>query len=216
MNLMWCARKQLCHMKNKFFCLKGDSKRTKSSMSAKIVPQDLIPIKDTHINQVWAMNTIQYRSVFNNAEQISVATQSHLAEWQKEARKMSEDLKVLGILKAEERIVHLCNHVYNLRLEDKSEFSNVYQVIGKMSDQKFKSENYNTYLDMLYMFQYGISRCQFNGWAQDTSIEWMNTRNISYSDPTRDGSGRKKKVKVLCISCLLVAPVILSVSVFKN
>ena len=101
----------------------------------------------------------------------------------------------MGILNAEERIVHLCNHVYNLRLEDKSEFSNVYQVIGKMSDQKFKSENYNTYLDMLYMFQYGIFRCQFNGWAQDASIEWMNARNISYSDPTRDGSGRKKRGK---------------------
>ena len=76
-------------MKNKFFCLIGDLKRTKSSMSAEIVPQDLNPIKDISINQMWATNTIKYRSVFNNAEQISIATQSHLDEWQKEARKIS-------------------------------------------------------------------------------------------------------------------------------
>ena len=164
-------------------------------MAAKIVPQDLLPTKETCINEIWAMNTIQYRSVFNNTEQISIATKSHLDEWQKEARKISEDLKILGVLKAEERIVHLCNHVYNLRLEDKSEFSNMYQVIGKMSDQKFKSDNYNTYLDMLYMFQYGIFRCQFNGWAQDASNEWMKTKKISYSDHTKDGTLRKKRGK---------------------
>ena len=62
------------------------------------------------------MKTIQYRCVFNPTEHVSITTQTHLDKWQEEARKICKDLKVLGIVKAEEQIVHLCNHVYNLSL----------------------------------------------------------------------------------------------------
>ena len=55
-------------------------------MEPKKVPQDLIPVSDTCIDQEWAMKTIQYRTVFSPTEHVTIATQTHLNEWQEEAK----------------------------------------------------------------------------------------------------------------------------------
>ena len=49
---------------------------------------------------------------------------------------------------------------------------------------EFFSKDYNKFLDLLQMFQYVISRFQFNAWAQDASNEWMIKKNITYDDKT--------------------------------
>ena len=67
----------------------------------------------------------------------------------------------------------------------------MYQVMGNMTDQEFFSENYNTFLRLLYMMQYSIFRCQFNGCAQDASNEWMRNKHVTYCDPTRNGEKKK-------------------------
>ena len=77
-------------------------------------------------------NNSIYRNVFNPTEHVTIATKTHLDEWQEEAKTIFEDIKALGIVKTEERIVYVCNHVYNLGLPDNKMFSNMYQVIGKI------------------------------------------------------------------------------------
>ena len=68
--------------------------------------------------------------------------------------------------------------------------------MGKISDPEFYQDNYNTFLDILYMMQYGIFRCQYNGWAQDASNEWMQrSKNIAYLDPDKIGNKKKKRGK---------------------
>ena len=168
----------------------------KMMLEPKIVPADLFPVKDAEIDEAWAARTIQYRSAFYQEEQIAVATQKHIDEWQKEATNLCNELRVIGTVKAEEHIIYLCNHVYHLLIPDENKiFTNMYQVIGLMSDRKFFSKNYNKFLDLLHMFQYGIFRCQFNGWAQDASNEWMKNKNITYGENTKTVMKHKKRGK---------------------
>ena len=164
-------------------------------MESRSVPLELFPINESKIDDEWAMDTIQYRNVFSNTGQIAIATEDNLKEWQVEAKKICEELKVLGTLKAEERIVHLCHHTYGLRLPENKEITNMYQVIEFMSSRQYFTSNYNSFLDLLHMFQYGIFRMQFNGWAQDASNEWMLANNIKYSSIIDIKGLRKKRGK---------------------
>ena len=165
-------------------------------LEAKTVPADLFPVKDIDIYEAWAAHTIQYRSAFKHEEQIAVATQTHIQEWIQEATALCNELRILGTVKAEEHIIYLCNNVYNLKpLGDVKTFTNMYQVIGKMMDRDFFLKEYNKYLDLLHMFQYGIFRCQFNAWAQDASNEWMTKKNITYGDRTNTIKKLQKRGK---------------------
>ena len=165
-------------------------------LEAKTVPADLFPVKDIDINEAWAARTIQYRSAFKPEEQIAVATQTHLQEWIKEATALCNELRILGTVKAEEHIIYLCNNVYRIEPPgDVKTFANMYQVSSKMMDREFFKKEYNKYLDLLHMFQYGIFRCQFNAWAQDASNEWMTKKNITYGDKTNTIKKLQKRGK---------------------
>ena len=162
-------------------------------METKSVPIDLFPTSEGSLTSSWAMKTIQYRNVFNAKEHFTFFTQTHIDEWKKEARDICSELKLYGTTKAEERIVYLCNNVYNGQLSNQK-FQNMYQVIAMMSDKNLFRHNYETFLDLLHMFQYGIFRCQFNAWALDASNEWMSQKKIQYK-VQKDDDARKSRGK---------------------
>ena len=63
-------------------------------------------------------------------------------------------------------------------------------VVGMLSDPDFYPENMALVRDMLHMFQYGIFRTGYNGWAHECANEWMRERNIQY---THLNTGKKAR-----------------------
>ena len=59
-------------------------------------------------------------------------------------------------------------------------------------ENEFLTDDYDTYLDMLHMFQYRIFRCTYNAWAVDAASSWLKDRKLAY-EPGPDYVKRKVK-----------------------
>ena len=143
------------------------------------VPSDLLPISDRDITLDWAAKTYEYRCVFNSRFSLTSPTRGDLVSWISEAKDLCKELREYGTFKAEEQIVSLSKHYDSYRTK-KTKIQNVYDVVKMMSEDDLYVDNYNLYLDLLHMFQYGIFRCAFNAWAVDAASEWMINRKIKY------------------------------------
>ena len=92
---------------------------------------------------------------------------------------------------AENEIILLCNTRYAHKFKD-GPVGNVYDIVKLFDDEATVKSDYNTFLDMLHMFQYGIFRCAYNAWAVDAASSWLDERNLAY-EPGPDSVKRKGK-----------------------
>ena len=101
-------------------------------MKVKAVPPTLLPLSDWNINESWAIQTYQYRRVFNYNLVTDDVSSKDLVAWIKEARLLTNELREYGTTKAEEYIVKICQHYYDRQLKEyfDSDFSikNMYGV----------------------------------------------------------------------------------------
>ena len=163
-------------------------------MSFQLVPTTLFPISDKGIDIEWASKTYQFRCVFFPSERHVIPTTEDLVAWMNEAKNLCTKLRDYGTAKAEDHIVNLCNSVYNEKLEERK-FKNIYDVVDMMSNRRFFQQNYDFYLDLIHMFQYGIFRCARNAWALDAAGDWMENYNIQYLNVKKDAFRNENCVK---------------------
>ena len=160
-------------------------------MDTKFIPRHLIPVSERAITDEWAIENYAYRCHFNSTVSLSIPDENEIKAWKKEARTIADVLKRDGIMHAENEIILLCNTRYAHKFQDTA-VNNIYDVVKFFDDNALVKEDYETYLDMLHMFQYGIFRCAYNAWAVDAASLWLKDRNLAY-DPGPASIKRKGK-----------------------
>ena len=151
-------------------------------MKANKVPNDLLPMHTLHLKtNNWAAKTFHYWSAFHVGTLPQVPDENDLRNWRDSAADIIEELKALGVSKAQNKVCNMVNSYYKFEYEKKKDFSNIFDVVDMLSDPDFNKKNIELVRDMLHMFQYGIFRSGYNGWAHECAYEWMHERNIQYS-----------------------------------
>ena len=163
-------------------------------MEPQFVPSTLFPISDRGINEEWASKTYRYRCIFFSHDQYVIPTAHDISAWINDAKDLCNKLRDFGTARAEKQIVLMCNNFYNERLGG-NKFKNIYDVVSMMSSRSFFEQNYEFYLDLLHMFQYGIFRCAGNAWALDAANDWMVKYNIKYDDTNSNSFKDQNKVR---------------------
>ena len=149
-------------------------------MKATKVPNDLLPLHPAHLkSNNWAAKTFVYWNAFHVGTLPQVPGEEDLSNWRDAAADIIEELKALGVSKAQKKICNMVNSYYTFDYKNTS-FNTLYDVVDMLSDPAFYSENMDLVRDMLHMFQYGIFRTGYNGWAHECANEWMHERNIQY------------------------------------
>ena len=148
-------------------------------MDVKFIPRHLIPVSERAITDEWAIENYAYRSYFNTTVSLSIPDENEIKAWKKEARTIADVLKRDGIMYAENEIISLCNTRYAHKFQGTA-VNNIYDVVKSFDNNALVKEDYETYLDMLHMFQYGIFRCAYNAWGVDAASSWLQDRNLAY------------------------------------
>ena len=148
-------------------------------MEKKQIPRHLFPLSDRNITDKWALDNYSYRCHFNSSVSVPIPEEGDVEAWKKEARAIAAGLKRDGIMFAEKEIILLCNTRFGYKLKGKA-IQNVYDIITLLTESNIFKDDYETYLNMLHMFQYGIFRCAYNAWAVDAENKWLNERNLAY------------------------------------
>ena len=171
------------------------------TMEPRQVPNDLFPINVTELEKPnWASATYHYWSAFSVGHKPNVPSSEDLGKWKLAAADIMEELKSLGVRKAHAKIVDMMKNYYKFE-HGRKNFTSVYDVADVLSNRDLYEKNKALYRDMFYMFQYGIFRVGFNGWALDAATEWMEHKNICYESNSIGRTGRKGKG---CIYKLIV------------
>ena len=160
-------------------------------MDVNYIPRQLFPVSEREINEQWAMTNYRYRCHFNSAVSSPIAEEGDIVAWRKEARSIADILKRDGIMYAEKEIISLCNTRYAEKFKNVP-VTNIYEIVQMFDQNELLRDDYETYLDMLHMFQYGIFRCAYNAWAVDAASSWLKDRNLAY-EPGPDSVKRKGK-----------------------
>ena len=150
-------------------------------MKANKVPNDLLPMHTLHLqSNNWAAKTFRYWSAFHVGTLPQVPDENDLRNWRDSAADIIEELKALGVSKAQTKVCNMVNSYFTFDYHKTTTFSSLYDVVDMLSDPDFYKENMTLVRDMLHMFQYGIFRSGYNGWAYECANEWMRDRNIEY------------------------------------
>ena len=168
------------------------------------IPLDLFPLRDKDYDTQWALDTYQHRRHFNTSVQSNVGEDEELEDWIREGRKIANSLKCDGIMYAEKQIIDMCNGFYNSYFVNRN-FQNMFEVTNLFSDKEFVAQNNELYFNMLHMFQYGIFRCAFNGWAIDAATAWMKRHRIDYEKKSLTVKSKHTRRGKGCIYKLLVS-----------
>ena len=162
-------------------------------MKANQVPNDLLPVHTLYLERRdWAASTFHHWSAFHVGTLPSMPTDDDLKAWKSAAADIMEELKALGVSKAQDKVVSMVNSYFTFHYKGMT-FSSIYDVVDMLSDPDFYEKNVELVRDMLHMFQYGIFRSGYNAWAHDSADEWMRNRNIQYIDVSTGKQGRKGK-----------------------
>ena len=162
-------------------------------MEPKEVPSDLLPMLLIDLDKPnWATSTYQYFSAFHSGHLPQIPNEDDLKKWKQAAGDIIEELKILGVSKAQEKICDMLQSYFVFDRKNRS-FCSMYDVVDLLGDPDFYDENTTLVRDMLHMFQYGIFRVGYNGWALECAREWMKKRNITYPSLRASERGRKGK-----------------------
>ena len=165
----------------------------REKMQTQLVPSDLLPTTEVKYTLTWAERSYAFRSIMKPGFQLErMPTELDWQEWKKEGIAIGERLKRLEQSYAERHIVHLCNTDYQ-ELFRNNKFGNLYEVCSFISKKDIMQQNYEMFLDMIHMFQYGIFRCAFNAWAIDAADSWLKKNNLAYTKPLDKIQERKGK-----------------------
>ena len=157
------------------------------------VPHDLLPMQLSDLEKDhWASSTYQYFGAFHVGTLPTCPNEEDLNNWKQSAADIMEDLKAVGVSKAQEKICSMLQSYFVFEHKNQS-FCSMYDVVNLLSDREFYEKNLKLYRDMVHMFQYGIFRVGYNGWAIECAKQWMNKRNIKYFDDQSAERGRKGK-----------------------
>ena len=136
-------------------------------------------MSERNITDKWALDNYSYRCHFNSSVSTPIAEEGDIVAWKKEARGIAANLKRDGIMYAENKIISLCNTRYGHKLKGFA-IKKIYDIVTFFTKTSIIKDDYDTYLDMLHMFQYGIFCCAFNAWAVDAETKWLQDRNLVY------------------------------------
>lgn len=162
-------------------------------MNANQVPNDLFPIHTLYLEkQDWATRTFIHWGAFHTGTLPMIPTDDDLKAWKGAAADIMEELKALGVSKAQDKVVSMVHSYFTFDYK-RTTFSSVYDVVDMISDPDFYKNNMDLVRDMLHMFQYGIFRSGYNNWAHECADEWMKQKNVEYIDLSTGKQGRKGK-----------------------
>ena len=155
-------------------------------MEPKEVPYDLFPVHVKHLRRNnWAQNTFKYWCAFH-------VRNPPLESWISAAEDIIEGLKAMGVSKAQDKICQMMKTYFALD-PAVQECCSLYEVIEVLSKPSNFKDNMELFRNMLHMFQYGIFRIGYNGWAHQAANEWMQERNICYNGTNDNYLQRKTK-----------------------
>ena len=163
-------------------------------MKANKVPIDLLPVHTLHLQtRNWAAKTFHHWNAFHVGTLPQVPSDEDLRSWRDAAADIMEELKALGVSNAQRKVCNMVNSYYKFDYKKRKTFSTVYDVVDMITDPDFNKKNMNLIRDMLHMFQYGIFRSGYNGWAHECATRWMRKRNIEYANLTTGKKARAGK-----------------------
>ena len=106
-------------------------------MKANKVPNDLLPVHTLHLETAtWAEKTFYYWSAFHVGTLPRVPTDNDLKDWKHAAADIMEELKALGVSKAQRKVCNMVNSYFKFNYH-KTSFSSLYDVVDMLSDPVF-------------------------------------------------------------------------------
>ena len=148
-------------------------------MAKQIVPVNLLPVNLSSLTDKWAYQTYHCWKHLHSGALPECPTAEDFDKWKEAAKDIVEELKSLGVSKAQDKICAMMKSFFTYEFGNR-EFLSMYDVVDFLSDRSFYNDNKDMFRNMVHMFQYGIFRVGFNAWAVDAANEWMDERNISY------------------------------------
>ena len=153
------------------------------------VPIDLFPTNSNRLDEKWAFQTFRYYNAFHVEHKSDLPTMQDYKKWIMAGKNIIEDLKGLGVSKANEKNCDMMNTFFVFDKKNRS-FCSLNDVVDFISTPKFYEENTILCRNMIHMFQYGIFRVGFNEWALQAAEDWMNMRNITYENEGKRPKGK--------------------------
>ena len=104
-------------------------------MNANKVPNDLLPMHTLHLQtNNWAAKTFRYWSAFHVGTLPQVPDENDLRNWRDSAADIIEELKALGVSKAQNKVCNMVNSYFTFDYHKTTTFSSLYDVVDMLSD----------------------------------------------------------------------------------
>ena len=159
-------------------------------MNDRYVPRNLIPT-DRHLMDIeWAKKTYRYARLFDLNQYPSMFwnDNSQLVQWISFAYKIQDELRHLGKLAAEKRIVQYFKDYHITMVSDNTMFpKNFDDVFSIIADTTWYENNIEFKRNLIYMVGYGIFRKGYNMWAKTLECEWLRKHSITLKHISLDG-----------------------------
>ena len=154
------------------------------------VPKDLIPVDRRLMDDEWAKQTFRYAHLFdiNTFKSKSWENEEQLVKWIEFAYNMQDELRYLGKLGAEKRVLQYFKD-YNITMVNDTmmhpkNFDDIFSIIA---DKEWYRKNIDFKRNLIHMVGYGIFRKGYNMWAKNIECEWLHKYNITLKHMGMDG-----------------------------
>ena len=154
------------------------------------VPKDLIPVDRKLMDDEWAKQTYRYAHLFdlNQFKSKSWERDEQLVEWIEFAYNMQDELRHLGKIGAEKRVLQYFKD-YNITMINDTMMhpTNYDDIFSIIADKEWYQTNIDFKRNLIHMVGYGIFRKGYNMWAKNIECEWLHKYNITLKHMGMDG-----------------------------
>ena len=161
------------------------------------VPIDLLPVETKKLDLSWAERTFCYARFFSTSfTSEEHVFQQELQSWIDKATALQNELKEIGVLKANEKVVEIFNKyevcmpgTTNVR---PTSFDDVLVIIN---DKTWYQNQQELKRNLIHMVSYGIFRTGHNNWAKRATNEWLLKHNVTIQGEINTTNNRAKRKK---------------------
>ena len=159
------------------------------------VPFDLIPVDQKKLDADWAQRTYKYAHIFSESiTSMVIQSQDDLQDWINIASHVQVELRSLGVAKAHERLLEICNeHEIKLPGNSNQRPVNIDDIMTIIGNKTWYQSNVAAKRTLIHMFAYGMFRRGYNMWAVNAANDWMVSKNIQlFQDSSNDGLANRR------------------------
>ena len=171
-----------------------------STNASRLVPIDLLPVNEKHLNEDRLKKTIKYKHLFDERYTDNDKDESidEINQWKSICLDLMKKIKQRGISVGRKRIVKLACDTFGLRMTDSESnklvkptcISDVFSIV---TNKQWYENNKKRSRNIIYQLVYGITRGGLDTWVDEEEQHILNELKIQYD--TRGDVVRKNILK---------------------